>query len=297
VNNAVYEDQVQARISIFTPDPPATPAAPAAPAAPAPSAPPAPDPTVPAPPAPDPTVPESPAPAKEGSSKPTVIPTAQIVKSAWLGGIRNPREFRRCIRASIDVLVRDFKLYHQMMHAAKSPLFVIGGIASDKRFWKSAKGQWLSMFDGDETVETNDFILKAAFPFRLPNQTTSNAREALKWYFDPTLIDTVNFRQFCAFLAMFGPMGTALRKLSHFLKCPDDLGERVMFLDAQSVGSPDFDLDDAEVNGFTVTTGEKEMTVYNNPLAETSEPYLVDTEGTCYGSWGEYFEEIRRSIE
>jgi hypothetical protein len=147
------------------------------------------------------------------------------------------------------------------------------------------------MFDGAETVETDDFILKAGLVFRLPNQMTANARSGLKWYFNPAVIDTVNFKQFCGFLAMFGPTATLLRKLGHFLKCPDELGERVMFLDAQTIAGPDLDRD-AEVNGFTVTVGDNEVTVYNNPLVDTSEPYLVDADGTPYRSWTAYFEKI-----
>jgi hypothetical protein len=181
--------------------------------------------------------PASPSPSESSEdelcpAKPKIL-TKGIVRSAWESGIRDSDEFSAAIRESVEGLMSEFNRYRQMMNVASQPLFRIGGNLDEaqiKAFWKSAKSRWLEISGGEEAVEIEVFIRKAGGALKLPNQALGNAKDALEWYFDPNLIGTVNFAQFAAFLAMFGPPQTAIRKLGHFLKCPPELMESYCFL-------------------------------------------------------------------
>jgi hypothetical protein len=90
----------------------------------------------------------------------------------------------------------------------------------------------LEISDGEEVVEIQMFIRKAGTTLKLPKQSLGNPKDAFEWYFDLNLIGIANFALFAAFLAMFGPPQTAIRKLGHFLECPRELLEKLIFLDA-----------------------------------------------------------------
>ncbi|OHT04057.1 hypothetical protein TRFO_28491 [Tritrichomonas foetus] len=212
-----------------------------------------------------------------------------IVKNAWKNGIHDVSRFQKYVKKSMKSLVGEFEKYFQMMNVNETPLFGFGGELDEseaKKFWTGARNTWKKLFDDSLSVDTDDFIWKAAASFKLQNQTESNAREALRFFFDPETIDEVSFVQFSAFLALFGPTSTMFRKIQHFLRCPPKLKDGLVYADAIDVQEPD---KETWMNEFSLTCNEEEVFIYNNPNATTSEMYLTDEEGNKYGSWMEFF--------
>ena len=224
--------------------------------------------------------------------KPVLCPQ-EIVRNAWGNGIREVDPFRKFLTKSMDKIVKEFERYHKMMNIADYPLFQLaGGVSEDAKqtFWKQAQAQWRGLFGDAEAVDPKVFVRKAAEAMRLPKQAESNARETLAWFFDIGTLDTVDFAQFCAFLAMFGPSETAIRKIGHFLKCPTELKDAVMYVDLEEVRDPDIDIEEIQANEFTIMIGDTEKAVYNRPDVNTDGKYLIDSDGKEYSSWMEYFE-------
>jgi hypothetical protein len=95
------------------------------------------------------------------------------------------------------------------------------------------------------------------------------------------------------FLAEFGPGPTAIRKLGHYLLCPEQFKKNVTPPDAKRLIDPRNNCTQVEVNAFTVDGGSRRMTISNDPFVDTSSSYLVDTSGERYESWQNVFDWIK----
>ena len=225
--------------------------------------------------------------------KKPILSPQEVVKNAWGKGIKELTPFRKYLNKVMDKIIKEFEKYQKMMNVADYPLFQLGGgVSKDGKdtFWRQAQAQWRALFGDAEAVDSKLFVKKAGEAMRLPKQAESNARETLAWFFDIGTLDSVDFAQFCAFLAMFGPSETAIRKIGHFLKCPTELKDAVMYIDLEEVRDPEVDIEEIQANEFTIMIGETEKVVYNRPDVNTDGKYLIDGDGKEYSSWLEYFE-------
>jgi len=145
------------------------------------------------------------------------------------------------------------------------------------------------MFKDDVVVPRSLFFRKAPEAFRLPNQALANARQSLEfvWVSEAQEVDLV---MFCAFLAMFGPSTTAMRKVADWLKVDDAVRENILPVDMSGVEDLS-KLEELEpVNSFSVRTKHGEKTVFNLVAVENDGQYLVDSDGQKYGGWAEFVE-------
>ena len=229
---------------------------------------------------------------KKKKVKRPIIDNHTIAQKAWDNGIHEIEGFRNFMTENINAAVREFEKIYKMNNVEKHPPFALGGKLEEEKipkFWVEAHLLWKSLFYDQEEVSNHEFLRIATPYFKLPYQTESNAREALKFIFDPQSNPSIDFIQFCSFLAMFGPPRTAIRKIGHWLKCPPELRDELLFPDIPD----DDDLsEDAEMNCFTLKSknSDNEKTVYNIPYADTDDFYLIDMDDHLYKDWPEYFE-------
>jgi hypothetical protein len=153
------------------------------------------------------------------------------------------------------------------------------------------------LFGDTDKVDNSEFVRKVSGLVCLPSQSIANAKETLSWFFDPENNEKVSFAQFCGFLAMFGPVPSAMRKLGHFLKCPPELRDALVYLDVAGIEENEEELGSEEGNLFTVEMNGKSVAIYNRIDVESSEQYLIDGEGKAYGSWVEVFEALASVTE
>ena len=225
--------------------------------------------------------------AKGRKSKKPVIDQQFIVKTAWEKGIHDVKKFRNYVEKLFQNVIDEFEEFQNMKNVCDKPPFALGGNVDVKKFWSSTKAQWTKLFGDNDKVSTQEFIKKVSSTFKLQNQTESNARQALLFFFDPEAMSETKFVQFCAFLALFGPAQTIFRKIGHFLRCPEAIINEVSYFDVADVLSSD---EDTYINEFVLYSGEDdEKSVYNIPTLTTNESYLIDSDGNKYNSWLEFF--------
>ena len=227
--------------------------------------------------------------SKKQRPKRPIIDNREIVRNSWASGIHETEDFRKFMNDNLNEAMYEFEKFYKMMNISENHLFKLGGPhtdAEESQFWKDCFSFWRHLNPNETTVNTNRFIRRVAEKLRLPNQTESNAREALAFIFDAEGQPETEFMQFCAFMAMFGPSATAIRKVGHFLKCPDKMRDSLVFPDMAELADSSFNIEAMEMNCFTM--GKKN--VYNRVAVDTSGKYLVDSDGVEYGSWEEFFE-------
>ncbi|KAH0794367.1 39 kDa initiator binding protein [Histomonas meleagridis] len=230
---------------------------------------------------------------KPRSKRPAVIDNREIVRNSWLNGIHEVESFRKYMNDNLNEAMDEYMKFYNMMNITENPPFKLGGgLSSDEvsEFWKDCLSFWRHIYPNKCVVNTTHFIRKLAEKLRLPNQIESNAREALAFIFDPETQPETEFTQFCAFMAMFGPSSTAIRKLGQFLKCPEKLKDSLVFPDIDELMTSKFNIDLMEMNCFTLNG----KNVYNRIAVDTNGNYLVDSDGVEYGSWDEFFKSIEQ---
>lgn len=239
-------------------------------------------------------------PKRKRAKKDVVFDKQAFVLHAWDSGIREKEAFVKYMSECTEDVVAEFERYYKIKNVDRYPPFTIGGELKEKNlsnFWETCKIQWKGICGNVDSVPTKVFLSKAPNAYKLPNQSLSNARAALKFIFDPETSETTDFIQFCAFLAMFGPAQSAIRKIGAFLKCPENIKEQLGMPDLGTFQDPEINLEDTEMNGFTFTAKDgAERTLYNIPYVEavsSREPskgnYLIDDEGTEFESWIDFF--------
>jgi hypothetical protein len=200
------------------------------------------------------------------------------------------------VRSTVDELVGDFQDYEQRMKTGKNQLFRLGGrLRNDNLmiFWTEAQQLWLKLCDGKQEIEITDFILKATDEFCLPNQEWQNAYEAVEWWFSPTTFTNVRFPLFCGFLAQFGPGPTAIRKLKHYLQCQSPLKNHLIPSTVEDLIKPGCNCETIAMNAFHIAVGDQKIIVYNDPFIDTTDSYLVGSDGERYQSWSEFFDGLK----
>ncbi|KAH0791428.1 39 kDa initiator binding protein [Histomonas meleagridis] len=225
-------------------------------------------------------------------SKRPIIDSREIVKNAWSMGFHEIEKFRKFLKKNLNNTMSEYEKYYKMVHVTENPYFKLGGQTSstvENQFWEDCSIFWKRLCPNEAVVNTVQFIRKVSELLRLPNQTESNARDAIRFIFDPEIQPETEFMQFCAFMAMFGPAPTAMRKIGHFLKCPQNIMNSIVFNDMSELANTN--IEDMEMNCFTLSLGEgKEKNVYNRVSVDTNGKYLVDADGVEYESWEELFE-------
>lgn len=229
---------------------------------------------------------------KRIKAKKSVFNHQEIVKSAWSRGIREIEQFRKYMTKNLNKAMELYDKYYKMMNINEFHMFLLTKVNKDDedKFWKDSLVLWQKMFPNDVTVSTELLVRKLAEIIKLPNQTESNARNVLEFIFDPENNKETDFSQFCAFLAMFGPSSTAIRKISHILKCPDEIKDNLIFTDLPELNDPNNDIETTAINCFTLNPDSETPTnIYNNPLIDANGEYLIDDNGTKYSSWEDLF--------
>lgn len=145
-----------------------------------------------------------------------------------------------------------------------------------------------------DPVETTSFIQKAASRFRQVEQPLDNAIDVLKAIIAPDPNQTfITFKQFCSFLAMFGPEGSIMLKIASLLLCSNNSGQWLCFNQMDPLlNQMKFygQFDENEPNCLNLNhVGVSKTRVWNLPLTSANEPYIIDEKNTTYDSWDQYF--------
>ena len=77
-------------------------------------------------------------------------------------------------------------------------------------------------------------------------------------------------------------------KISHFLKCSDEIRNNIIFTDIPEIIDTNNEIETTEMNCFTLNPESE--SIYNNPLIDANDKYLVDDNGTKYSSWEDFFD-------
>ncbi|OHT04322.1 hypothetical protein TRFO_28213 [Tritrichomonas foetus] len=237
---------------------------------------------------------------KRIKTKKPIVDNQLIVHNAWQNGIHDVDSFRNFMMENLDSAVAEFEKLYKLNNVSEFPPFKLGGELDPKeieKFWIQSQYLWKKFFGDLESVPTKEFIKKTVSYFKLPNQLESNARGTLTFIFDPANQEETTFLQFCAFLAMFGPANTAIRKIGHWLKCPPELKDSLLYNDIPDTSYDN--VEDIEMNCFSLNLeeGQTEKAVYNIPYVDTDGNYLVDQDGTFYKNWAEYFEKNNQNAD
>lgn len=220
-----------------------------------------------------------------------------IIRTAWQKGIQNPDQFKKFIKKNVKKLYDEYETYYNTMNInTDDPLFQLGGYdelndKSDqkevKKFWSNSRTLWTKLFDNSPSVRTIDFVKKLIELLKLPNQTESNARAAIEFFFNPDEVDEVNYASFCAFLALFAPHKTALRKIRDFFNIAPEFSDKIVYTDPVDFVKQDLE---SEINCIEVySNSDNSIFVYNLPSVQYGEDYLVDDKGNKYKTWNEFF--------
>lgn len=220
-----------------------------------------------------------------------------IVRGAWQKGIHDPDHFKKFVKKNVKTLYEEYEQYYNIMNGSNDqPLFLLGGYSDEnksdkkeiKKFWSNSRSLWNKLFDDSINVKTHIFNKKLIEIMKLPNQTESNARAAIEFFFNPDDVEEVNYSSFCAFLALFSPYKTALRKIRDFFNIPPEFADNIVYTDPIDFASQDLE---SEINCIEVyANSENSILVYNLPHVPYGEEYLIDNNGALYKTWSEFFE-------
>lgn len=147
-----------------------------------------------------------------------------------------------------------------------------------------------------EPAETNYFIQRTAERFREKEQPLENSKDVLRAIIAPEPDQkTVSFKQFCSFMAMFGPEDTIMQKIASLLSNSNHSGQWLSFTKIdplQSSLSILGQFDENEPNCLVLTqlnkNGVSYTKIWNLPLASCRENYIADQQ-QIYPSWDSYF--------
>ena len=115
-----------------------------------------------------------------------------------------------------------------------TPNFTLGAVQQQDfdNFIGKCKQIWMEEFQTNDVIRpipTNYFIEKAAARFKQAEQPTDNAREVLRAIIAHSQPESIDFNQFCRFMAMFGPEPTIMLKIASLLSCSNNSGQWLMF--------------------------------------------------------------------
>lgn len=226
--------------------------------------------------------------------KAPIMDNQLIINTAWKEGIRDKEHFKQYVKKHVKLLYKDFDNFCNSMN--DGPLFLLGGYddsnSSDqyevKKFWKKSRSLWNKMFNGSKSVGTKEFVTKLTELVKLPNQTESNAKKAIRFIFNPDDVDEVKFPSFCAFMALFAPYKTAQRKLRDFFNMSNEFQDKIRFTDPIDFVEEDID---TEANLIQIDLdSDHSIYAYNLPHVPYGGEYLVDDKGNFYKTWTDFLE-------
>lgn len=164
-------------------------------------------------------------------------------------------------------------------------------------FMNTTRQIWLDLgYPNFEPQESNALIHKAAVRFKQSEQPLDNAIDVLRAIIVPEQTQiTISFKQFCSFLAMFGPEGSIMIKIASLLQCSNSTGQWLCF-NKIDINQMKFigQFDENEPNCLNLIridhTGISKTRVWNLPLTNSTEPYIIDEKNNTYDSWDQYFD-------
>lgn len=162
-------------------------------------------------------------------------------------------------------------------------------------FMNTSKQIWEELGNMNfDPVDSTTFIQKAAARFKQIEQPLDNAIDVLKAIITPDQNQTlITFKQFCSFLAMFGPEGSIMLKIASLLLCSNSTGQWLCFnkMDPLYIQMKFYgQFDENEPNCLNLNhVGISKTRVWNLPLTSANEPYIIDEGNNAYESWDQYF--------
>jgi hypothetical protein len=179
----------------------------------------------------------------------------------------------------------------------KSPSvpFALGGLSEQNTevFLMQAQRLWTEVLQCSPTsaVVTDIAIERAAERFRYHEQPPANAREVIAAIIRPSAGERLSFADFCRFLAMFGPEKTVMLKIAGLLTCSNATGKWLTFDRDHTTARPPFAyfLGDTPNCLFVHHGDNLHEKVFNDPVVDAAQPYLVDEFGILYKDWDDWF--------
>ncbi|KAH0791243.1 39 kDa initiator binding protein [Histomonas meleagridis] len=146
------------------------------------------------------------------------------------------------------------------------------------------------------SIATPEFLEMAAKRFRASHQKLANSKVVLETIFkcfDPNQITVTDFARF---IAKFGPEATLMQKIASLLKSSNENQNWLKIVhDPYAISSEGESIygffDESEDNCFVIIRNDRTVSkVYNMVEEPASGEYLIDSSGTKYTSWQNYFE-------
>jgi hypothetical protein len=139
------------------------------------------------------------------------------------------------------------------------------------------------------SINTEPFLRKAAAKFKTEQQAIDNAIDVLRAIICPANELMVSEVQFVRFLAMFGPAATVMLKIASLLEISHATGQWLIFDQTTVPPGVYAAFDTVEANCLVIRKGNSVSRVWNLPLVDSREDYVVDERGKSYASWKDYF--------
>ena len=199
-------------------------------------------------------------------------------------------------RNSLDVISSDPAI-HSMRRSV--PMTFALGMSSPETceiFTNLVRHTWHEIVPDippDAPCPAERLVEACARHFKLSEQPLKNAEDVMKAILLPSDQAMLTFAQFGKIMAMFGPQKTMMQKIRSLLTCSNSSGQWLAFERSDPSSSPSGiagTFDDHEPNCLVIRQMKgPPIRVWNMPLVDTSEPYVVDEHGERYESWDEYF--------
>jgi hypothetical protein len=153
--------------------------------------------------------------------------------------------------------------------------------------------EWQTIVESHEKfmVATEFFISPAAGRYRIQAQSGQNAYDVLHSILAPQDQTHIKMAGFYRFMAMFGPIETLMLKIHSLLEVAT---ANTPWLYFGTLPGPDpivfGAFDEEEPNALVIRKGPQELDrVWNIPLVQFGEPFIVNKNDQKYMSWQEYF--------
>lgn len=166
----------------------------------------------------------------------------------------------------------------------------------NERFTNIVRQIWCEILPNvptDTLCPWQRLVEATAMRFKQAEQPIKNAIAVMEAILAPSGPTMLSFTNFGKVMAMFGPESTMMQKIASLLTCSNESGQWLCFgkLDPHTMARGIYGtFDDNEPNCLVIRqTGRDPIRVWNMPLIEVGQRYVIDEHGEMYESWDDYF--------
>jgi hypothetical protein len=160
-------------------------------------------------------------------------------------------------------------------------------------FFESSRALWHDFSEGYMvlSLSAEPLLKKVAVQCKCERQSLHNAIDVLRAIICPANESVVTEVVFVRFLAMFGPVNTAMLKIISLLEIAHETGDWLFFdldkVPAEFYGA--FDPNEANCLFIRRKKGMLVSRAWNLPDRDPGQDYVIDECGELYSSWRDYF--------